>query len=96
MIASQERRDDAVRRPGHPAGVGSAPEYVIGMQIERIAAGDVMREYRLVDVHRTLWAASSAACEMQKREIFRIGGGKARLGAGSRHCGSKIDRAGEG
>ena len=33
--AERQRRDDAVGRAGHPAGVGRAPEDVVGMQVER-------------------------------------------------------------
>ena len=35
--AVRERRDDPVRRAGHPAGIGGAPEDVVGVEVERAA-----------------------------------------------------------
>ena len=46
-----ERGDDPVGRAGHPARVGGAPEDVVGVQVERGAAGGVVGDDRLVDVH---------------------------------------------
>ena len=34
----RQRRDDAVGGAGHPAGVGGAPEDVVGVQVERVAS----------------------------------------------------------
>ena len=48
--AVRERGDDAVGRAGDPAGVGGAPEDVVGVQVERDAAGGVVGDDRLVDV----------------------------------------------
>ena len=44
-----ERRDDAVRRAGHPARIGRAPEDVVGVQVERAAAP-------------VTWCATTASC----------------------------------
>jgi hypothetical protein len=34
--AVQQRREDAVRCPGHPAGIGGAPENVLVVKIEHV------------------------------------------------------------
>jgi hypothetical protein len=47
--AMDERGDDAVRHAGDPAGVGSAPVHVLGVQIERVHGRGVMGDDRFVD-----------------------------------------------
>ena len=54
-----QRRDDAIGRAGYPARIGRAPEDVVGMQVERQLAGDVMGNHGLVDVHGALRACRS-------------------------------------
>ena len=71
----RERRDDAVRRAGHPAGVGGAPEDVVRVQVERELAGGVVRDHRLVHVHRALRRAGRAAGEVQQRQVLGSVGG---------------------
>ena len=51
-----QRRDDAVARAGDPAGIGGAPEDVVIVQVERVAAGDVVGDHRLVHVDGALRA----------------------------------------
>ena len=71
--AVRERRDDAVGRAGHPAGVGGAPEDVVGVEVERELARDVVRDDRAVHVHRALRLAGGAAREVQERGVLRVG-----------------------
>ena len=69
--AVRERRDDAVRRAGDPAGIGRAPEDVVRMEVEREARRRVMRDDGLVHVDRALGLAGRAAGEVQQRRVFR-------------------------
>ena len=68
-----QRRDDAVGRAGDPAGIGGAPEDIVRMEIEDEAAGDVMRDHGVVDVHGPFRPAGRAAGEMQQRHVFGSG-----------------------
>ena len=68
--AVHERRDDAVGRAGDPAGVGGAPEDVVGVQVEGVAAGRVVGDDRLVHVHGALGRAGRAAGEVQQRQVL--------------------------
>ena len=54
-----ERGDDPVGRAGHPAGIGGAPEDVVGVEVERGAAGGVVGDDRVVDVDGALRACPS-------------------------------------
>ena len=65
-------RDDAVAGAGDPAGIGRAPEDVVIVQIERIDAGDVMRDHRLMHMDRALGSARGAAGEVQQGAILGI------------------------
>ena len=47
--AVSQRRDDAVRRAGHPARVGRAPEDVVRLQVQR-------------ERGRSTWCATTASC----------------------------------
>ena len=69
----QQRRDDAVCRPGHPAGIGCAPVDIAVVQVQGIAAGYVVHRDRAVDVLGALRCPSGAAGEVQQRGI--LGGG---------------------
>ena len=68
-----ERRNDAVGGAGHPAGIGRAPEDVLRVEIEREAAGDVMRNHGLVHVHRALRPSRRAAGEVQQGHVLGAG-----------------------
>ena len=57
--AVRQRRDDAVGRAGDPAGVRGAPVDVVGVQVERVPAGGVVGDHRLVHVDRALRACRS-------------------------------------
>ena len=70
LDAVQQRRDDAVGRARHPAGIGGAPEHVVGMQVERVATGREVREHGAVDVDRALGRARRAAGEVQQRHVL--------------------------
>ena len=65
-----QRGDDAVGRAGHPAGVGGAPVDVVGVQIERVAAGGPVRDDRTVYVHGALRRPRRATGEMHQRHVF--------------------------
>ena len=81
--AQQQRSDDAVRGSGHPAGIGGAPEAILGMEVERVARGCVMRDHRAMHVLRALRRAGGTAGEVQqcgvlgrgRRGFERVGGG---------------------
>ena len=62
-----QRGDDAVRSAGHPAGIGRAPENVVGMQVEGDLPRDVVGHDRVMDVHRPLRSPRRAAGEVQQR-----------------------------
>ena len=67
-----ERRDDAVGGARHPAGIGGAPEDVLGMKIEHVFAGDVMGDDRVVHMDGALGRSGGAAGEMQQRHVLRL------------------------
>ena len=73
VIAMRQRRDYSVGSSGHPAGIGRAPENVLGMKIERKLAGHMMGHDRLMNMHRALGSTGGAAGEMQQREILGLG-----------------------
>ena len=54
-------------------GIGGAPEDVVGVQVEREPRGRVVRDDRLVHVHRALRRARRAAREVQQRELLGLG-----------------------
>ena len=68
-----ERGDDAVGRAGHPAGVGGAPEHVVGVQVERRGPGGVVGDDGVVDVDGALRRAGGAAGEVQQRHVLGVG-----------------------
>ena len=68
-----ERGDDAVRRTGHPARVGGAPERVALVQVEHEAAGGVVGHHRRVDVDGSLRLARRPAREVHQRGCLGIG-----------------------
>ena len=78
-----KRRDDAVRGAGHPAGIGGAPEDVVGVEVEREPAGHVVRDDGAVHVQRALGLAGGAAGEVQQRRLLRIGRRDGEVGAGA-------------
>ena len=78
-----KRRDDAIRRAGHPAGIGRAPEDIVGVQIENIFAGHVVHQHRIVDVDGPLGHAGGAAGEVQQGHVLGIGRRNRELGGGS-------------
>lgn len=83
--AMQQRREDAIRSARHPAGIGGTPEDVVGVQIEHVFPRRVMREHRVMHMHRALWHARRAAREMQHRHILRVGRRNSERIAGLRH-----------
>ena len=93
--AVQQRRDDAVGGAGDPARVGGAPEDVVGMQVERVAAGGEVRHHRLVHVHRALGRAGGAAGEVQQRRVVGAWCGTARRVSRRRAISvAQVERAG--
>ena len=90
--AVRQRRDDAVRGSGHPSGVGRAPEDIVGLEIKRELAGDVMRHDGFVHVHGALWPSGCAAGEVQKGHVFRTGPYRVEPIGRRRQRGRKIDR----
>ena len=90
--AVRERRDDAVGRAGHPAGIGRAPEDVVRMKVERETRGRVMRDDGLVHVNGAFRLAGRAAREVQQRGVLRIGGGNREAVVGLRQP-AREDRA---
>ena len=54
-------------------GIGRAPEDVVRVQVERELAGHVVRDDRLVHVHRALRRAGRAAREVQERHVVGCG-----------------------
>ena len=71
--AVAERGEDAVGRPGHPAGIGGAPVDVVRMQVQREGAGRVVGGDGVVDVDGALGRAGGAGREVQQGHVLGPG-----------------------
>ncbi len=92
--AVRERRDDPVGGARHPAGVGGAPEDVVGVEVERQLAGDVVGDDRGVDVHGALRLAGGAAREVDEGDVLGVGGADLVRVVGGRQQAPVVVRAG--
>ena len=88
-----ERGDDAVGDAGDPPGIGSAPEHVAGMEVQRHGGRGVVGHHGAVDVDGALRRPGGAAGEVQQRHVLWIGGGDHELRGGRLHEFVEVQRA---